>query len=243
MNPLDRTSPTPLYAQLQRALQESLLSGDYGPGSVFPTEREIAATYHVSRTTIRSALVELVRLGFLTRRRGKGTYVTRSTAAFDATRLSSFTEDMEKEGRVPGARVIALRRQAPPPRARAHFGPAVKDVWSIRRLRTADGEPIAIQTSFVPADRFEIRPEDVADASLYALLADRYGVETVSADETITARCAGEGDARELGIRPGASLLCVDRFTFSQHGEPTEYVQIQYRADRYRFSVHQHRGG
>lgn len=243
MSRLDRNSTTPLHVQLQRALVDDIVTAGYPPGSVFRTEREIAETYQVSRTTIRAALDELVRLGYLTRQRGKGTFVTRSEAAFDATRLSSFTEDMRKEGRTAGGTVLALRRVQPPQDAQRHFGASVSDVWRIQRLRTANGEPIALQTSFVRADRFHIAAADLRDASLYALLANRYGITAAVADEVITARVASKRSARHLGIRPGDPLLCVDRFTFSQHGEPVEYVQIQYRADRYRFFVHQHRGG
>lgn len=243
MRHLDPSSTTPLHEQLRKALQDDILKGGYGPGSRFPTEREIAEAFHVSRTTIRTALDELVRTGFLTRQQGKGTFVTRSETAFDATRLSSFTEDMRKEGRKAGARVLTLRRELPPPEAHRHFGAGVPEVWKIRRLRTADGEPVALQTSYIRADRFHLTASDLADASLYAVLADKYGVTTVSADEIITSQVAGKRDARHLRIRPGDPLLCVDRFTFSQDGEPVEYVQIQYRGDRYRFFVHQHRGG
>ena len=243
MSHLDRTSTTPLHVQLQRALLDDIISAKYRPGSVFATEREIAELYHVSRTTIRSALDELVRLGYLTRQRGKGTFVTRSEAAFDATRLSSFTEDMRKEGRTAGGTILALRRGQPPQDAQRHFGTGVGDVWRIQRLRTADGEPIALQTSYVRADRFQLTEAELRDGSLYALLADKYGVTTTSADEIITARVANKRDAQSLRIHPGDPLLCVDRFTFSQDGEPVEYVQIQYRGDRYRFFVHQHRGG
>ncbi len=233
----------PLHAQLERILREDIVSGSYGAGSLFPTEREIAETYHVSRTTIRSAMEELVRLGFLTRQQGKGTFVTRSRKAFDATRLSSFTEDMEKEGRVAAARVLAFRREPPPAAAQDHFGTNVDRVWKIRRLRTADGEPVAIQTSHIRADRYQLAAGELDNASLYELLNDKYGVVTTSADEVITAQVANRRDAGHLQIRPGEPLLCVDRFAFTQHGEPLEFVQIQYRADRYRFFVHQHRGG
>lgn len=243
MNRLDRTSTTPLHVQLQHVLLDDIVSGGYEPGSVFRTEREIAETYYVSRTTIRAALDELVRIGYLTRQRGKGTFVTRSEAAFDATRLSSFTEDMNKEGRTAGGAILSFRRGTPPPNAQRHFGDGVNEVWRIQRVRTADGEPIALQTSYLRADRFHVAAAELNGGSLYGLLADKYGIATVSADEVITAQIAGKRDAKHLGVRPGDPLLCVDRFTFSQHGEPVEYVQIQYRADRYRFFVHQHRGG
>ena len=244
MKRLDRTSSIPLHAQLEQNMREDIVSGSYGAGSLFPTEREIAETYHVSRTTIRSAMEELVRLGFLTRQQGKGTFVTRSRKAFDATRLSSFTEDMEKEGRVAAARVLAFRREPPPAAAQDRF------------RTTADGSgrsggcgrrTVSRSPSRPPhpgANRYQLAAGGGwTNAWLYELLNDKYGVVTTSADEVITAQVANRRDAGHLQIRPGEPLLCVDRFAFTQHGEPLEFVQIQYRADRYRFFVHQHRGG
>lgn len=243
MNTLDRNASTPLHVQLREALRADIESGSYAPGSAFPTEREIAAAYHVSRTTIREAVQELVRLGFLTRQQGKGTFVTRSRAAFDATRLSSFSEDMAREGRRAGARVLALDTQRPAGDVAAHFGPGVREVWRILRLRTADEEPVALQTSYVRADTFRLTAEELEDGSLYEVLWRRYGASTVSADEVISAQVASDEEAAFLTVPPGTPLLCVDRFAYAQTGEPIEAVHIKYRADRYRFYVHQHRGG
>ncbi len=243
MKTLDRNSSTPLHVQLRDALLANIEGSSYAPGAAFSTEREIAATYHVSRTTIREAIQELVRLGFLTRQQGKGTFVARSRTPFDATRLSSFTEDMTREGRVAGARVLALTRVPPPEDVAEHFGPQVREVWRIARLRTANDEPIAIQTSYVRADTFAFTVEELTNASLYAVLCERYGVGTVGADEVISAQVATGAEAELLAVEPGCPLLCVDRFAYSQTGDPIEAVHIKYRADRYRFYVHQHRGG
>ena len=242
MSSLDRNSSVPLHIQLRDLLLDHVVEGTYQPGEAFPTEREISQRYHVSRTTIREAINDLVRLGYLVRQQGKGTFVARSHDAFDATRLSSFTEDMSRRGLTAGAELLSLSREAPSEGARRHFG-EVATVWRLHRLRLADGEPIALQTSFLPADRFGFSEEELKDASLYRLLAERYGVGFTTADEIISATVATSEQAELLKVESGAPLLCVERYAYAQTGEPLEVVSILYRADRYKFFVHQHRGG
>lgn len=243
MTTLDRNSDLPLRAQLRNLLQRHIIDGAYRPGEPFPTEREISARYHVSRTTIREALSDLVRLGYLVRQQGKGTFVARTHDAFDATRLSSFTEDMAKRGLTADVRLLRLAREEPDESCRRHFGESVGPVWRIHRLRLADREPIALQTSFMPVDRFPFAREELASGSLYRLLAERFGLRVESADEVIAATTATPEEAALLGVASGAPLLHIDRYTYAQTGEAIEVVRILYRADRYKFYVHQNRGG
>jgi GntR family transcriptional regulator len=74
---LDPDCAVPLYFQLGAALRERLLTGDWAPGSRFPTEREISESYGVSRTVIRGAMALLVSDGLVVMRRGAGAYVAR----------------------------------------------------------------------------------------------------------------------------------------------------------------------
>lgn len=240
---LNRISKVPLHIQLRNLLQQEVIEGAYEPGEPFPTEREIAERFHVSRTTIREAVAGLVRLGYLVRQQGKGTFVARSHDAFDATKLSSFTEDMRKRGKTAGASLLTFEEQEANEPSRRHFGDATKTVLCVRRLRLADGQPIAIQTSYLPLDQFDLSAQALGEGSLYALLLERYGVDVSSADEVIAATCATKEQAELLAIASGEALLCVDRYAYSQTGQPIEYVQILYRADQYKFFVHQLRGG
>ncbi len=240
---LDRASGVPLRLQLRDALQRQIIDGSYRPGESFPTEREIAEHFRVSRTTIREALVDLVQDGFLVRQQGKGTFVARAKDAFDATHLSSFSEDMRKRGLTAGSRLLGVRDEVPAGDVAAHFGPEVVRVRRIDRLRFADGEPIALQRSWLPLPRFDFPPESIENESLYAVLEERHGVFVASADEVISAEVASASEAELLSVESGAPLLCVLRFAYSQTGEAIECVRIRYRADRYTFSVHQRRGG
>src|SRR6266480_6963445 len=150
---------------------------ELGVGQAIPSERRLSGELGVSRLTLRAALDDLVREGFLVRRHGSGTFVSEPKIAQQLT-LTSFSEDMRRRGMVPGSRTIELRElHAGATVGRAlNVSPAAR-VLLIRRLRLADGESMAIETLHLPA---AIAPgltrADLEDASVYELLEQRYGV-------------------------------------------------------------------
>src|SRR5882762_3935196 len=120
-------------------------------GEAIPPERRLSSDLGISRLTLRAALDDLVRDGYLVRRHGSGTYVSQPKIAQQLT-LTSFSEDMRRRGMVPGSRTVDLREA----HAGARLGWALNispdaRVLLIRRLRLADGESMAIETLHVPA--------------------------------------------------------------------------------------------
>src|SRR5438552_17091050 len=120
-----------------------------GVGDAIPSERQLSADLGVSRLTVRAALDDLVREGYLVRRRGSGTFVSEPKIAQELT-MTSFTEDMRRRGMVPGSRTLELR--VSPAGARLgrvlHVSPS-EPVLAVKRLRLADGETMAIETLHV----------------------------------------------------------------------------------------------
>lgn len=229
---------TPVYYQLYEALKQLLFSGQYSSGDKFLTEKEIETTFHVSRVTARLALERLVREGYVVRHRGQGTFVARSYEAFDAKRLSSFTQDMASRGLKASARILEFDHVPSSGNMKRHFGKNAQRLLKIVRLRLADEEAVAIQTCYLP-ERLAFPKERLASGSLYALLAQDFGIAIAGADEIIMAKAATEEQAGLLGVPVSAPLLYVERYTFAQTGDAVEYAEILYRADRYRFYVRQ----
>src|SRR5437773_10716803 len=76
-------------------------------GDAIPSERQLSSDLGVSRLTVRAALDDLVRDGFLVRRRGAGTFVREPKIAQELT-MTSFSEDMRRRGMRPGSRTLSL---------------------------------------------------------------------------------------------------------------------------------------
>ena len=71
----NNTGYVPLYRQIKRLITESLVSGEWAPGSPIPSEMELAQRYSVSQGTVRKAVSELASQKILVRHQGKGTFV------------------------------------------------------------------------------------------------------------------------------------------------------------------------
>lgn len=229
-----RIQREPKYWGLKRHLLD-LLSA-LPPGSPIPTERSLATEFDVSRTTVRQALAELTIEGRLLRVQGKGTFAAEPKVA-QRLQLSSYTEDMRAQGRQPASQLLAAdEHPADAELARLlDIRPGAK-VLQLRRLRLADGEPMAIETTHLPLGRFRgLRRQIAAGGSLYQVLRDRFQTELGHAEETIETALAGPDEAEVLGADIGLPMLLLSRHSFDTNGRPVEWVRSVYRGDRYKF--------
>jgi GntR family transcriptional regulator len=189
----------------------------------------------VSRLTLRAALDELVREGYLVRKRGSGTFVGQPKIAQQLT-LTSFSEDMRRRGMVPDSGTIALENvHAGPQVGRAlHVSPDAR-VYRVRRLRLADDVPMALETLHVPVSIVPgLTPAQLEHASFYELLEQRYGVVIASGLQTIEPTVTNEEESELLGVPLHSPAFLFERTSFTPEGETVEYVRSIYRGDRYR---------
>ena len=132
-----------------RAGLEALLRGSPG-GTRLPGERELAQNLGVARMTLRAAMDDLVVAGRIARRPGSGTFVTHTSVAKDA-RLTSFSQDMAARGMTASSKVLAVDRRAASRAVALDLRIPVGDpVHRVHRLRLGDGDPIALETVWLP---------------------------------------------------------------------------------------------
>lgn len=241
MTPLTRevvgTPPpsVPKYAWLKRVLVDHI-DRDLAPGDPVPSERELADGLDVSRMTARRALSELVAEGRIRRVPGRGSFVDEPTIRLPI-QLTSFTHDMQQRGYTSGARTLGSGRLAADDWLSSVLDvPRGHPVLRIVRLRTADGQPVALERVHLNADAVPgLADVDLTDRSLYGVLADRYSIVFDGGRQIITARLVDPGDAVHLDLPPGAPVLHLVR-TSTWRGRLLEYTVSAYRGDRYELS-------
>ena len=206
-----------------------------GTGEAIPSERQLSANLGVSRLTVRAALDDLVRDGYLVRRRGSGTFVSEPKIAQELT-MTSFTEDMRRRGMRPASRTLSLDVVAAGAQLGRllHVSPS-EPVVVVKRLRLADGETMAIETlhvreSLVPG----LTGDELEDHSFYELLRDRYGTVIAGGVQTIEPTVTNEAESDALGIPLHSPAFLFERFTRDPDDRVVEFVHSIYRGDRYR---------
>src|SRR5919204_2028972 len=206
-----------------------------GVGHAIPSERQLSTDLGVSRLTVRAALDQLVREGYLVRRRGSGTFVREPKIAQELT-MTSFSEDMRRRGMRPGSRTLSLSTAL----AGAYLGRCLhvspsERIVVAKRLRTADGVTMAIETLHVPEARVPgLTAQDLEQASFYELLGDRYGIELAGGVQTIEPTVTNEEESAALGVPLHSPAFQFERTSRATSGEIVEFVRSIYRGDRYK---------
>jgi GntR family transcriptional regulator len=229
-----------VHGQIEDWLSEEIAAGALVPGDRLPTEHDLAAWFGVSRMTLRHALAELARRGLVTRTVGRrgGTFVAAAKLEQDLTTLAGFSEQLRRHGMVAGARVLTASERPAGTRAAAalDIGPD-HPVYEVRRIRLADGHPIAVERSLFPAARFPDLLDCRLDGSLYELLDVKYGLRPHRAREIMEPVSAGVREAEALEVSEGAPLMLVERTAYARSGEPVEFARDLFRGDRTRVVV------
>ncbi|HEY3163361.1 MAG TPA: GntR family transcriptional regulator [Candidatus Limnocylindrales bacterium] len=226
----------PQYRQIEQALRERIAT--LGPGERLPSDADLCAEFGVSRMTARNAMERLAADGLITREPGRGSFVAERPAHRRANRLMTFTQEMRRAGRVPSSRVLTREIRPSSTEEAASLGiPARQPIVYLRRLRLADGEPIALEsTVLIGACAGAVMTADLGGGSLHECLG-KAGFVLSRGTGTIAAAAAGSADARLLEIRVGDPLLIERRVISDPHGRRIEATESIYPADRYALDV------
>ena len=230
----------PLYYQLASILRDHIVSGKYHAGDRLPTEEALARDYDVSRITIRQALSDLEREGFIKREAGRGTFVADRRTFSNTFRLEGSLGDLISMGLTTSVRVLTLATiKASASEAdflRVNLGdPIVR----CTRLRLHAGTPFSYIINHVPGDLGKhLSAEAWKKGSILRQIETELGILMGDADQTISASLADAHLARLLKTTIGAALLSVDRVVRSIEGRPVEHVHSYYRSDVYSFKAH-----
>lgn len=215
----------------------SLVEGQLRPHDKLPTERELAEELAVSRLTVRRVLDGLEHERRVYRVQGAGTFVSESHVA-KSLELTSFTEDMRSRGMTPGSRLLAAEETT----AGARLGQALsvspsEKVLHIARVRTADGEPMCLEHSYIPSRVAPGLLDLDLERSLYRLLDDAFRLRLEHADQTITSTVVDPEQAELLDVPPFSPAFNVERTGYDARGRAIERAESLYRADRYSYRV------
>ncbi|WP_337595433.1 GntR family transcriptional regulator [Ruthenibacterium lactatiformans] len=241
---IDRTSIVPLYYQLKMCILELIQSGRLQEGDIIAPESELCEKLNISRPTARQCLNELVAEGYLTRQRGRGTYVAKEkiNARF-LNKLHTFGEEIRASGMTPHTRVLFFGHVAGSAVINSQLEIQPKDsLIHLRRLRCANEEPILIQDTYLAYEKYKNLLEfDFNQNSLYDVLEFRFGTCVKRVRRSIHAGNATAKEAKLLEVKTGMALCVVVTTALDAQGVPVEYTVSHYRGDKVKFSVELYR--
>jgi GntR family transcriptional regulator len=230
----------PLSFSVRDELAWRITSGAIPPGSRLPTEPQLAEDLGVSRATLREALRSLEEDGFVTRRRGAGTFATHRPRLRNNLDVNfGVTEAIRASGMEPGTaetKVEIIPAGAPEAQA---LDIAVGDpVVTVERVRTADGRRVVfsrdvVAQALVDGDALE----GLDDGSVYDLLESSAHVAIQHGVVTVEPMTADRSLARKLKIPVGSLLLYLRQVDYDRSGDPVLLSHEYHLGDAFEFSV------
>ena len=214
-------SAVPLYQQVMDDLKGEIARGVYAPGSRIPSEMELAKSYGVGRITVRRAIEELSRAGYLNRQQGRCTFVCAPKLKRKIRQkgdVQSFTEGCAANDMVAGARLVSRTVVAATREDAAFFGvePGC-ELIVVERVRTADGVPVMLENNaFVLADHPYLQTladEGLADNSIFALVAEHSGRAPLKSDPCTVEIALADAQAARCWRCRSASRSSIWRLT------------------------------
>lgn len=226
--------PLPLHAQVEQALRVRLDSRDLRPGDLFPSEAALQQEFDVSRSVVRQALATLEAEGLIRKVRGRGSVVAEH-------------REVRRDVRRPGLRLVAGGAGEVSTRVTSYDVVARPDhlesisgerVLQLGRVRSVGGVVLSYIRTWLPADVADsLSQEDLADASLHQLLADRLGRHVVGGHHQVRAVPATAALADLLGVAVGAPLLLLEGRTTDSEGRVLAEFSTWHRGDLAAFDV------
>src|SRR5919204_4046346 len=177
----------PAHAQIEEWLEGEIAHGRLAPGDRLPPERELAGRLRVSRMTLRQALASLERRGLVSRQVGRegGTFV--DEPKLELAGLAGLSDQLRGLGLAAGARVLSALERDATAWEHSAFGLRGSEprsrVYEVRRVRLANGEPVALERGVFPADAYPGLLDEALEGSLYALMRERRGEGPARAGE------------------------------------------------------------
>lgn len=239
MNKIDKKSNIPLYMQLVDIFVEQIES-NFEEGTKLDSEREICSKYNISRTTVRQALDELVKRGYLNKIQGKGNFISQKKLNQNLNEFYSFTEEMKKLGKVPESKILTFEIMLSNTKIAKKLNINKDDlIYKITRIRIADEIPMMYEITYLPYDRFlNLTNEILLSCSMYEIFRYQYNIKISHAEEILEPVLINRLESLYLNISEGSPGLKISRTTYNSDNEIVEYTISIAGGNKFEYKVY-----
>ena len=191
-------------------LQMKIISGEWSEGFKLPTEMDLCVQYGVSRVTIRRALEELVGYGYITRTRGRGSFVLFNRELVDLTYSHVLDRPIKAQYKI-------LLKEKLFATSVDKLQMAVDDnisnnqIWHVKSLHLVGEKPTVLSDYYIAAKFAEplMQMDEYCDKSIFEILSNYYGQKCYFARGKVAAINPNEEICGHLQLDPrSANLWC-----------------------------------
>jgi GntR family transcriptional regulator len=231
---IDKNSYIPLYVQLSDILAKYIREKSLDEGDSIPSENDLTRYYGISRNTVRQAFQILESQDIIHRVRGKGTFVTRSKNKRSLTGLKIIETRLRDLGVEVANKTLCIRETFPPGDWGRLLGLAPGDkVLLLRRVKTANGAPFALEERAFPAEvGRKFKTEDLKHQSVNILIDSLPEYKVTHVSYTFTSSPLSAVEAKELEVDRSEPVVRRMGVYRNRSALPVMFGRLTFLADR-----------
>lgn len=226
------------YFQIEQDIINAIKLGELQPGDKVDSESVLKKKYNVSTITVRKAFNDLINEGYLVGVQGVGTFVAKKQMIRGLTSIS-FSDELLQQGYKIDMHVDKIEEIINANIADKLEIPREQPIVCVRRIRLANDEPIAYQSSFVDSRILSIeQAKKIYDnKSFYKTLAE-YKIVPVWANENYSIKEVNDSQiAKLMKIKRNTCTFFVKRIAIDEADKVIEYAETYFNKDWYSVNV------
>jgi len=227
------------WEETRDSISEEITSGRLAADKRLPSEPELCVLYGVRRHSLRKALAALVSEGKLRAEHGRGTFVERAPLLnYVIGPRTRWRENLMSQGLTASGETLAEMTLPASERVATALGIEKDATVFARSWRGFANElPISIGWAYHDAKRFPDLPERRRDEPSITRIYRSYGILDYRRQRTtVFTRLASEHEASMLILRPGQSVLVVQKIDADLEGSPLGFSEAVWAGDRVQFT-------
>lgn len=229
------------YELIYNELKQKIEALDYSFQELLPSENTLVVTYDCSRNTVRRAIAQLVKDGYVQSLQGKGVrviYEPQQQNSFTLTGIETFEELAIRNHKIPSTKVLIFTELIVDERIHRRTGlPLESEVYYIQRIRYLDHKPTILDHSFFLKEITNGLTAEIAEKSIYGYLEKELGVSIITSKRKITVEKATDIDVLhlDLDLDEYNCLAVVSNQTYNSDGIMFEFTASRHRPEFFSF--------
>lgn len=203
-----------LYKKLYQNLKEDILSGKYLEGDILPSENLLKTTWHITRSTVRRALLELEKEGHIAKQQGKGSIVLpQRRRPLGLLSVKGFSQ-VVSEAKQP-VKTVMIEKPTHTLFPHHFFYPCSEvekkaGCIFLKRLRCVNDDPVMLESTYISdIGLADLTKHPLLNGSLFDTLHKVYRIEMTAVEQNMRAMLAGKEESYWLKIKRGHPLLLI----------------------------------
>ncbi|MGL4335640.1 MAG: GntR family transcriptional regulator [Turicibacter sp.] len=214
----------PMYKQIENYILDLIQTDQIKEGDFIPTEMQLSEEFNVTRMTVRSALNNLVKEGYITRQRGVGSKVVMNRVTDNIGKVTGFTEEMQKNGFivsniVHGVKIVEADEEL---MEKLNLEKS-ENVWEIKRVRIANEKKLSYMITYMPVKLFPNLKLSDCEGSLYDYIREVSGSCVAKSDRSVRALISDEELESLLDLNEPEPILYITQVSRLDNSDIFEY--------------------